>query len=150
MVRALGGEIVYDAARMEVGTYDLALTDAGQEDELLGVLPHRYRAQLGHKERASQLPPGCVNLASSERCPFQAFRIPDKPIWATQFHPELTGEENRTRFNRYLEGYASVMDEAERKTVLSRFGESPETLVLIPRFLKLVFGWDGRPKEGSR
>ncbi len=140
LVRALGGEIVTDIATMEVGTYDLTLTDAGQQDELLGVLPRRFRAQLGHKDKASRIPPGCVNLASSKRSPFQAMRIPEKPIWATQFHPELTGEENRIRFSRYLSGYASVMSEEERDSTLSRFAESPETLVLIPRFLELVLG----------
>ncbi len=140
LVKALGGEIVNDAVGMEVGTYDLTLTEAGQKDELLGGLPRRFPAQLGRKDRAARLPPGCINLASSERCPFQALRVPQKPIWATQFHPELSGEENRVRFDRYQKGYASVMSEAERKMASSRFRESPETLILIPRFLKLVFG----------
>lgn len=140
LVKALGGEVVTDIAGMQVGTYDLTLTQAGQKDELLGALPRRFRAQLGRKDRASRLPPRSVNLASSEDCPFQAIRIPEKPIWATQFHPELSGEENWLRFQRYQKGYASVMSEEERKATASRFGESPETLILIPRFLKLVFG----------
>jgi GMP synthase (glutamine-hydrolysing) len=86
------------------------------------------------------MPNGCLHLASSERAPFQAFRIPGKPIWATQFHPELTGEENRLRFDRYRQGYGSVMSEAEQQLTLSRFRESPETETLIARFLELVFG----------
>lgn len=140
MVKALGGEIVNDVAGMEVGTYQLTLTKAGQQDELLGTLPHQFYAQLGRKDRAAQLPSGSVNLASSRLCPFQAMRIPHKPIWATQFHPELTGEENRIRFSRYLQGYASVMSEEERRATLNRFQESPETPALILRFLELVFG----------
>jgi GMP synthase (glutamine-hydrolysing) len=86
------------------------------------------------------MPNGCLHLASSERAPFQAFRIPGKPIWAIQFHPELTGEENRLRFDRYRQGYGSVMSEAEQQSTLSRFRESPETETLIARFLELVFG----------
>lgn len=140
LVKALGGEIIYDAAGMEVGTYELTLTETGQQDELLGSLPRQFRAQLGRKDRAAQLPADCVHLASSERAPFQAFRIPGKLIWATQFHPELSGEENRTRFSRYQAGYGSVMSEEEQKTALSRFRDSPETLILIPRFLEIVFG----------
>jgi GMP synthase (glutamine-hydrolysing) len=140
MVKALGGEIVYDQEGMEVGTYDLTLTESGQEDELLGVLPRQFRAQLGRKDRASRLPPGCVNLAFSESAPFQAMRIPEKPIWATQFHPELSGEENWTRFQRYQKGYASVLGEEEQMAAASRFRESPEALVLIPRFIELIFG----------
>ena len=140
MVKALGGEIVYDADGMEVGTYDLTLTEAGQGDELLGGLPRHFPAQLGRKDRAAALPPGCVNLAFSERSPYQALRIPGQPIWATQFHPELSGEENWTRFQRYFEGYASVMSEEERRVARSRFRESPGTTALIRRFVELVFG----------
>jgi GMP synthase (glutamine-hydrolysing) len=139
MVKALGGEIVYDPDGMEVGTYDLTLTQAGDKDELLGTLPRQFRAQLGRKDRAAQLPPGCVNLAYSERSPFQAMRIPGKPIWATQFHPELSREENWLRFQRYQAGYATVMSEEERQAAASRFRGSPETEALIPRFLELVF-----------
>jgi GMP synthase (glutamine-hydrolysing) len=140
MVKALGGDIVYDPQGMEVGTYPLSLTGVGQEDELLGTLPRRFRAQLGRKDRAARLPPGCLNLAFSGLAPFQALRIPGQPIWATQFHPELSGEENRLRFQRYQAGYASVMGEEERDVAATRFGESPETGALIPRFLELVFG----------
>lgn len=140
MVKALGGEIIYDPEGMEVGTYELALTPAGQQDELLGTLPPRFQAQLGRKDRANRLPDGCVNLAFSRRAPFQAIRIPGKPIWATQFHPELSGKENRTRFQRYLDGYASVMSADERAVALSRFKESPQTETLISQFLTLVFG----------
>jgi GMP synthase (glutamine-hydrolysing) len=140
LVKALGGEIIYDTEGMEVGTYELTLTEAGRQDALLGTLPERFSAQLGRKDRASRLPPGCLHLASSRRAPYQALRIPNKPIWATQFHPELSGEENRIRFHRYLKGYASMMSEAEQAQALSRFQKSPETLPLIARFLHLVFG----------
>ena len=139
MVKALGGEIVYDSEGLEVGTYDLSLTETGRKDELLGSLPPRFRAQLGRKDRAASLPPGSHNLASSGRAPFQALRIPGLPIWATQFHPELSGAENRLRFQRYQAGYASVMSQDERDTTANRFRDSPETEALIPRFLELVF-----------
>jgi GMP synthase (glutamine-hydrolysing) len=140
LVKALGGEIVNDVEGMEVGTYDLTLTEVGQQDELLGVMPRNFRAQLGRKDRASRLPSGAINLAHSKRCPFQVMRIPGVPVWATQFHPELSGDENLARFKRYLKGYSSIMSQDERADATSRFGASPETLLLIPRFLELVFG----------
>ena len=140
MVQALGGKIIFDPPNIEVGTYELTLTAAGQKDELLGTLPSRFSAQLGRKDRAARLPADTIHLASSERCPFQAFRIPDKPIWATQFHPELTGAENLARFHRYQKGYGSVMSTTERQQTLKRFRDSPETELLIPRLLELVFG----------
>ena len=96
-------------------------------------------AQLGHKDRASRLPPGVLNLASSARAPFQALRIPGKPIWATQFHPELTVEDNLLRFSRYRHVYAKLYSPAELQSLIDGFRPSPEAEKLIPRFLKMVF-----------
>lgn len=140
LVTALGGRIRYDPDSMEVGTYMLSLSEAGRKDELFGYLPDHFRAQMGHKDKAETLPPGVVNLASSSSAQYQALRVPGKPIWASQFHPELTGEENRERFHRYLDGYAAQLSPAGMGEALDRFGDSPETVELIPRFLKLVFG----------
>lgn len=140
LVTALGGLIRYDPASMEVGTYTLVLTEAGREDELFGYLPDSFRAQMGHKDKAETLPPGVINLASSRNARYQALRVPGKPIWASQFHPELTGQENLERFHRYLDGYAAQLSAAEMQEALDNFGDSPETVELIPRFLKLVFG----------
>jgi len=140
MVSALGGRVIYDPDCMEVGTYELAPTEDGRADELFNYLPHSFNAQLGHKDRADILPPGVLNLASSRNAPYQALRIPGKPIWATQFHPEMTGEDNRIRFDRYVDEYASVYSPAQLKAVLDRFAASPEADELIPRFLDTVFG----------
>lgn len=140
MVQALGGQVVHDPATIEVGTYEITLTDDGQRDELLGVLPHRFAAQMGRKDRAARLPPGTRHLASSARCPYQAMRIPNKPIWATQFHPEMNRSENRARFLRYMDGYAPHMEgQVDQESILARFAESPDTERLIGRFLQIVF-----------
>jgi GMP synthase (glutamine-hydrolysing) len=140
LVKALGGKIIYDPVATEVGTYQLTLTEDGQNDELLGSLPDRFNAQLGRKDRAERLPDGVLHLVSSDLCPYQAFRIPGKPIWTTQFHPELNMWENKKRFIQYLKGYSEHLSDEERDEKLSHFHESPETEQLIPRFLNLVFG----------
>lgn len=140
LVKALGGEIIYDAEHAEVGTYDVTLTDNGRSDDLFHYLPDTFRAQLGRKDRASRLPDGVLHLASSGLAPFQALRVPGQPIWATQFHPELTKSTNLARFRRYMAGYASIMDPAEVEKTLARFDESPEANLLIGRFIRLVFG----------
>jgi GMP synthase (glutamine-hydrolysing) len=140
LVQALGGVIVYDPGCMEVGAFELSPSDDGRKDELFGYLPDTYMAQLGHKDRAERLPRGVINLASSARAPFQALRIPGKPIWATQFHPEMTGEENLLRFSRYKDVYADLYSPQELQALIDGFVPSPETEELIPRFLDLVFG----------
>ncbi len=138
LVVALGGEIVHDADGMEVGTYEVTLTDDGRDDELFSDLPPTFQAQLGRKDRAAGPWDGMLALASSERCPVQALRIPDKPIWASQFHPELDRDTNLFRFNRYLEGYAALMTPEELQRTLNTFHPSPEANALLKRFLDLV------------
>jgi GMP synthase (glutamine-hydrolysing) len=140
LVAALDGQISYDETNMEVGTYRLTLTEDGHDDPLFQRLPHVFSAQLGHKDRVEVIPPNVQNLAISANSPCQSIRIPGKPIWATQFHPELSAEENLRRFRQYISGYASMMDPAEIEDTLARFKDSPETDALIPGFLELVFG----------
>lgn len=138
LTAALGGEIVHDPARIELGTYRVELTPAGRSDDLLGTLPPSFLAQLGRKDRATRLPHGAAHLASSERCPIQAFRLGERPVWATQFHPELDATTNRRRYMVYLESYESYLDEEARVDVASRFRESPATEELLRRFLSIV------------
>ncbi|MDX1645274.1 MAG: type 1 glutamine amidotransferase [Thermoanaerobaculia bacterium] len=140
LVLALGGELVFDPENAEVGTFDLRPTPAAADDELFGLLPSPFAAQLGHKDRASRPPVGTVNLASSERCAHQALRVPGKPIWATQFHPELDRKTNYGRFQRYLDGYAAELSPEELDRAHLRFRDSPDTALLLPRFLELVRG----------
>ncbi len=138
LVVALGGEIVHDAENMEVGTYEVRLTEDGRRDELFGCLPPAFRAQLGRKDRAAGSWNGVRGLARSRACPMQALRIPGKPIWASQFHPELDRDSNLGRFKRYLEGYASVMTPEEQRRTMDGFLPSPEANQLLKRFLDLV------------
>jgi len=140
LVEALGGEIVRDADSMEVGAYDVTLSSAGRDDELFSYLPDVFSAQFGHKERAERLPDTVVNLGASELCAYQAIRVLGKPIWATQFHPEMSGDENRHRFSRYVKMYMGMVGKEECDRILARFTDSPETEELIPRFIKLIIG----------
>ncbi|MDF1562428.1 MAG: type 1 glutamine amidotransferase [Deltaproteobacteria bacterium] len=140
LVEALGGKIIHDPDNLEVGTFECTLTEAGRADPLLSTLPGRFQAQMGHKDRAQVGPPGTANLASSERSPNQAFRIPDAPIWATQFHPELSGDANLARYKHYLNGYAGHLTQSEVQATFERFRPSPEASHLLKDFVDLVFG----------
>ena len=139
LMAALGGEVVFDPERTEVGTYEIELTERGKADELFGRLPPTFPSQLGHKDRATAEPPGVWNLASSERCPLQALRVPGKPVWGSQFHPELDREANLERFQYYLDGYAPHMSPAECEEKKRAFRPSPHASRLLADFLDLVF-----------
>ena len=139
LVAALGGDVTYDPESMEVGTYRLTVSEEGRRDPLMERMPESFEAQMGRKDRALRLPDGVVNLASSALNPYQALRVPGKPIWATQFHPELDLETNLERYYRYLEGYAELLSAEEQQLALENFRESPHTEALLPGFLELVF-----------
>jgi GMP synthase (glutamine-hydrolysing) len=134
LVTALGGEVINDEEGAEVGSFYVELLEAGQDDPLFGGLPARFVAQQGHKDRASRLPSQAICLAKSERAPFQAIRIGDKPVYATQFHPELTSVTNRQRFERYLDHYGHVFGPNKAKEMLDEFMPSPEASGLLRCF----------------
>jgi GMP synthase (glutamine-hydrolysing) len=139
LIMALGGDLCFDPDNMEVGTYPLMLTDAGRSDPLFSKVPPSFDVQMGHKDRVVCYPEGMENLAYSKKVTFQATRVPNAPIWAVQFHPELTGKSNLDRYHHYLEGYSTHLDEGEKDAVKGRFWDSPESSGLLLNFLQLVF-----------
>ena len=133
LVTALGGRVVHDEDRGEVGSFEVSLTSDGIDDELFGRLPGSFNAQMGHLDRAAELPAGVVNLARSELCPFQALRVDGTRIWASQFHPELDREANLHRYHAYIDRYGGDGDEQEIRAL-----PSPEASSLLPAFLELI------------
>jgi len=137
LVDAMGGRVIRDPARAELGSVEIELTDEGVADPLFGQLPRRFVAQLGHFDRAIVLPKGVPNLAMSESCPHQALRVPGAPIWATQFHPELDQQGNRDRCVAYINEFDTI----EGYQALP----SPDALSILPRFLDLVGDFQAWP-----
>jgi GMP synthase (glutamine-hydrolysing) len=133
LVLAGGGVVVTDEPHAEVGTFTLTVSEAGANDPLLGNLAPTFKAQLGHKDRAERLPSGMTNLAYSDRAPYQALRVDGKPIFATQFHPELNREDNTLRYMRYWEQYGSGSKEDD--PVLKSMSNTPEASSLLSRWI---------------
>ena len=102
------------------------------------ALPERFVAQQGHKDRATVLPTSVQNLASSQRCPHQALRVPGQPVWATQFHPELTWQDNRLRFERYFAMYSEAFGASQAQAMLDSFRPSEAANGLLRRFVQVV------------
>lgn len=136
LARALGGTVITDRANAELGTHEISLTQAGAADPLYQDFPAIFRAQLGHNDRVTQLPPGAVNLASTEACPIQSYRLAGKMVYATQFHPEMSHEENQERAMGYLQVYDVEQTTPER--LARMFRPSHEASGLVARFLRMV------------
>jgi GMP synthase-like glutamine amidotransferase len=84
LAHALGAEVAKLPAQ-QAGFTEVWLTDEGERDPVLGVLPPRFEGLVGNSYRFG-LPDDAVELAASEVQP-QAYRIGDR-AWAVQFHPE--------------------------------------------------------------
>lgn len=146
LVDALGGHVETDPTASEVGSFNVNLTDDGKQDDLFGRLPDRFVAQMGHLDRATELAPGLLNLATSRRCPHQALRVPGAPIWATQFHPELDDTTNLDRCIAYAKQYLIESEEPSRESL-----PSPDAASIIPLFLELALtGRTPTAAEGPR
>lgn len=135
---AMGGKVVPDKRRAEVGTFELSTTEEGATDPIFGPLAPRFHAQLGHKDHVTVLPSGVVHLASSERSPNQALRVSGKPIYATQFHPELSMVRNRERFLRYLAGYSDPTMPDTPEQVLAAYRETQGASSVLRRYVDEV------------
>ena len=137
--RAMGGSVVKDLTRAELGTRTLQLTSAGQNDRMFGPLGDHFQGQMGHEDLVQVLPADAVLLASTDLVENQAYRFRNKPIYCTQFHPEL----NRKSLLQRLETYPEYVERISG-TTMEEFAagvvDTPETEALLLRFVQHVFG----------
>lgn len=139
IARALGGRVIHDVERAEVGTLPITLTEAGRRDPIFGALPLTFLGQLGHEDHVVELPPGAIRLAYSAKAEHQAFCLAGRPVYCTQFHPEL----NRDDFLARLEAYPQYVAATSGMTLeqfRSAARDTPEAESLLPRFVETFLG----------
>ncbi len=136
IARALGGEVIYDVARAELGCREVTLTRQGRDDILFRDFPDRFLANMGHHDRVTRLPPGAIELARSRSQPNQAFRLEGKPVYGTQFHSELDAEREKERLLIYWEHYREeIPDEAALQAIIDDLADTTEVDHLLLEFL---------------
>jgi len=136
MAAAMGGVVVHDRERAEVGTFQMTLTRAGRADPVMSTLGDSFKAQCGHEDLVATLPPRTTLLASSAKVVNQAFRFEDAPIYCTQFHPELNADGMRSRFMTYPR-YAAYAAGTTFEELIAQIEETPEAEALVRRFAEL-------------
>ena len=87
LAAALGAEVVSNRWE-ELGTVHVTLTEAGRADLLFCGSAEEFCTFQWHHD-SFDIPAGGVLLASTPRCPHQAFRVGNS-AWGVQFHPEVT------------------------------------------------------------
>lgn len=135
IARALGGTVVHDPERAELGCFEVSLNEAGRADPLFAGFPARFRANQGHHDRVAALPPGVVSLASSASQPHQAIRVEGLPVYGTQFHSELDACRERERLVAYRAHYPEGGDDASFQQLLDGLADTTEVDDLLHHFL---------------
>jgi GMP synthase (glutamine-hydrolysing) len=135
LARAFGGVVVTDTSRAEVGTVQVSLTEHAGEDPVFGGAPSTFAVQAGHQDVVEQLPDEAIALASNERVQHQAMKFLDRPVYGTQFHPELNRESLLQRiaaYPQYVEQIAGMsLDE-----FVGHCMETPDACNLLRRFVQ--------------
>jgi GMP synthase (glutamine-hydrolysing) len=83
---ALGGKVRPNTEN-EVGWLPVTLSEMAREEPMLASLPQRMNVFHFHGDTI-EIPPGCVNLASSEITPCQLFSA-GTGVYGFQFHAEI-------------------------------------------------------------
>jgi GMP synthase (glutamine-hydrolysing) len=131
--------VVTDLSRAELETATVYLTPTGRQDPVFGAMPQPFAALAGHQDIVDRLPADAELLASTDRVTNQAFRIPGKPMYCTQFHPELTRDTYLQRVRAYPE-YVEKIAGVSFDEFASRCRDTPEAGTLLQRCVQLFFG----------
>lgn len=137
LARALGGETIHDSDHGELGATTVTASAYAADDPLFAALGTNYTVFQGHEDRVSRLPDDAIVLASTDAAPYQAFTFPDRPMYATQFHPELTRDvflERVQRYPHYVERITGQPYDAFEQSC----GEAEEARHLLRRFVELT------------
>lgn len=133
LARALGGRVVTDHDRAEVGVLPLDLTEAGRRDPVFGPIGSGFFVVIGHEDIVDELPRGAVSLASSPTIENEALKFTGKPIYATQFHPELVKEDLIARIAAYPP-YLPLAGARSLAELRAMTPETPGAAGLLQRF----------------
>ena len=139
MARAMGGRVVHDLSRAEVGTHHLRLTAAGKSDPVFAPLGETFLGQMGHEDSVDELPRNVTLLASTDRVTNQAYRFDDAPIYCTQFHPELSHGDLLIRITNYPE-YITRIAGLPVERFPEMVAETTPSEGILKRFVQMHFG----------
>ncbi len=137
MARAMGGRVIHDLNRAELGVHHVSLTEAGKSDPVFGPSGPVLEGLMGHEDTVVELPPGTELLASTDRVENQAYRFLDRPIYCTQFHPELDHDSYLNRLRTYPE-YVQKIAGLSLQEFQQTIHDTPETMELLKRFVQQV------------
>jgi GMP synthase (glutamine-hydrolysing) len=138
MLARAAGASVGPATTPEIGWHDVALTEIGMADPVLGTLPARATVFQWH-HYAFEVPPGGKALATSAVC-LQAFRLDGLPAWGIQFHAEVTEEMLSTWIEEDPEDLPMTAEELRAESAAMLAGSNEHGRALAAAFLREAAG----------
>ena len=91
LAKQLGGVVESSAGRSEYGIREF--TWIGGTDPLFKGIAKKIRVRASHGDSVTVLPKHAYRTGSTPDCSIAGFSIPEKGIFAVQFHPETTDSE---------------------------------------------------------
>lgn len=139
MAQAMGGEVINDLKLAELGTVKLKLTREGKKDHIFKNLSDNFYCQMGHEDIVVKKPKNSIILASSDKINIEAFCFKNKPIYCTQFHPELRLEDLKYRMLTYPQYVKKIHGITIEKFLKNRCFEAKESENLLNNFIRNYF-----------
>ena len=131
---AFAGDVGFHPEGREIGSVEISLSAAAQDDLLFTGMPATMTVQVSHQQSVLGLPAGALHLASNEFDPNHAFRI-GKFAWGIQFHPEFDARISGAYLN--ARRGALIAEGLDVEQLESELAESPESHALLRRFAEL-------------
>lgn len=129
LARIAGGHVDWNPNGREIGTVDVKLCGAANEDQLFQELPACLDVQTTHSQSVVELPPGAIHLASNAHDSHQAFSLGDS-AWGVQFHPEFDADVLRGYLEERRESIASEGIDVDARLEATRDSDHGERLLL--------------------
>lgn len=135
--RAMGGVTEDHPGGKEVGTFEIELTAAKEDDPLFHQLPKRFPVHATHTQSVTTLPPGAVLLGGNNFEPHHAMRIGRK-AWGVQFHPEYDASITRDYINAQAKALTGAGQDVA--ALLDGVTETPEAASILQYFGEIAQG----------
>ncbi|MFA5118536.1 MAG: type 1 glutamine amidotransferase [Candidatus Omnitrophota bacterium] len=128
---------VGNSPQKEIGFSEVRFTEAGRRDALFKDLPFDLKVFQWHEDMF-EIPKGGVLLASSEKCPHQAFRV-GKNAYGLQFHIEVTP----AIVDSWIDAYAKNKQQPVFTKIRNEFRENKASFdahanILYRNFLNII------------
>jgi len=132
---AFAGSVGFNPNGREIGSTEVQLTQAAENDPLFSGLPRQLVVQVSHLQSVLRLPENAVLLASNQMDTNHAFRLGEL-AWGVQFHPEFTAEITKAYI---LERADAIRQEGiDTDSLLAELRDSSSSTGLLLRFVEIV------------